>query len=400
MDIRRIPASGKDNDPFTRLGLILALMAFLSAGALDLIDHFQGERSYLFGLREPAAEKFPVPLEKALFEALSEAGLSQDNFSSSSSADETINITLNAGTQELAKTKASLEKSLPGKNIQIEKRTKPEAGPPGEESWILSRGKGEKIKIDFKAREEAVPKPPVIIAEKPVVKSEPSPAKRRRPQVALIVDDMGESLESLEVIMNLHFPVTIAVLPGSQHSQETIFAARQKDIEILLHLPLESINNHGSHQGLDGFITTSMSNEEIVQKFRDDLSLVPYAAGVNNHMGSRFTADERLMKVLLSAVKDAGLFFVDSRTSSDSVAFTEARKMGVQTAERDVFLDADEDRSLIRSRLVELLRTAQKRGSAVGICHPFPETLEVLQSGADLLEKYGLQAVPVSRLVH
>jgi hypothetical protein len=116
-------------------------------------------------------------------------------------------------------------------------------------------------------------------------------------------------------------------------------------------------------------------------------------------MGSRFTADRNLMRTLLRPVKEKGLFFVDSRTTSKTVGADEARRMGIPSVERDVFLDADEDRGRIRGRLIELLQKARKKGRAVGICHPFPETLAVLKSSLFLLDSYNLEAVPVSRLV-
>jgi polysaccharide deacetylase 2 family uncharacterized protein YibQ len=116
-------------------------------------------------------------------------------------------------------------------------------------------------------------------------------------------------------------------------------------------------------------------------------------------MGSKFTADAPLMRTLLAPLKDKGLLFVDSRTTAQTVAYDEALRMGIPAVERNVFLDADPDRSRIRDRLIELFKAAQKKGKAVGICHPFPETLQVLKSSFRLLEKYNLEAVPVSRLV-
>jgi len=116
-------------------------------------------------------------------------------------------------------------------------------------------------------------------------------------------------------------------------------------------------------------------------------------------MGSRFTADRDLMRTVLKPIKDRGLFFIDSRTTAKTVALDEARKMGILTAQRDVFLDADEDRGRIRGRLVELLQKARKKGRAVGICHPFPETLAVLKSSLYLVDAYSLEFVPVSKLV-
>lgn len=236
-------------------------------------------------------------------------------------------------------------------------------------------------------------------AKEAPVKEPPAKKKRIRGQVALIVDDMGNSREALDILVGLKAPLTVSVLPYSPYAAETARTARENGLEVLLHLPLESLNNHDSATDTDGLILASMSPEQIVAAFEVSLACVPYADGVNNHMGSKFTADPELMRTLLAPVKDRGLIFVDSRTTADTVAFGEARKMGIPAAERDIFLDADTDRGRIPARLVELFKLARKKGRAVGICHPYPETLEALRTGFRLFADYDLEVVPVSRLV-
>jgi uncharacterized protein len=236
----------------------------------------------------------------------------------------------------------------------------------------------------------------------PAAKESAEPAKARkraRGQVALIVDDMGNSREALDVLVGLKAPLTVSVLPYSPYAAEAARTARENGLEVLLHLPLESVNNHDSATDTDGLILTTMGPAEIVAAFEAALARVPYADGVNNHMGSKFTADAALMRILLAPIKDRGLLFIDSRTTADTVAFGEARKMGIPAAERDIFLDADVDRGRIPSRLVELFKLARSRGRAIGICHPYPETLEALRTGFRQFADYGLEVVPVSRLV-
>ena len=173
----------------------------------------------------------------------------------------------------------------------------------------------------------------------------------------------------------------------------------RRGLEVLLHLPLESVNNHEAMADTEGLIMAMMTEPAIVASFEASYDRVPFATGTNNHMGSRFTAERDLMRAILRPIKEKGLFFVDSRTTAKTVALDEARKMGIRATERDVFLDADEDRGRIRGRLIELLQKARKKGRAVGICHPFPETLAVLKSSLFLLDSYNLEAVPVSKLV-
>jgi polysaccharide deacetylase 2 family uncharacterized protein YibQ len=232
------------------------------------------------------------------------------------------------------------------------------------------------------------------------VKETPATAKKRvRGQVALIVDDMGDSLEALDVLLGLKEAVTVSILPYSLHAQETAKTAHENNLEVLLHLPLESLNNHETTLDTRGMITTAMSPDEIVQAFETNFARVLYADGVNNHMGSKFTADAALMRTLLLPLKERGLFFVDSRTTAQTVAYREALRMGIPATNRDVFLDADADRSRIKSRLIELFKLARKKGRAVGICHPYPETLEMLKTSFRQFADYDLEVVPVSRLV-
>lgn len=427
--------SNNDDDAlFNKLGLILALMAVTTTVALDLLNHFRGERSYIFGRKDasriaagatlpvpariivPAPVKASVPappaIEKVISDVLSQAGLDPDAFDPSILRDGTIRFTVRLDAEKADQVGEALKDGLAGKGLKIGSSGK--TGPPvrDDRPWLLTRGKQEKAELVFLVHKEPAPSVPsaaaapeskAVAPPAAVVKEPPAPttvaSNRVRPKVALIMDDMGEDLEALSALLDIDVPVTIAILPESAHAAEAVAMAGARGREVILHLPLEAINGREVYRGTDGFITTAMSRNEIIRRFRADLSRVPHAVGVNNHMGSRFTTDPGLMKMLLSAIKAEGLFFIDSRTIAGSVGFNEARKMGLPTAERDVFLDADEDRSLIRDRLVELLRTARKQGAAIGICHPFPETIEILRSCTGLLDEFGLEAVPVSRLV-
>ena len=213
------------------------------------------------------------------------------------------------------------------------------------------------------------------------------------------MDDMGTSLETLDELIALRRAVTVSVLPFSAYAAETARIAHANGLEVLLHVPLESVNNHEAMANTEGMILAMMTEPAIVASFEASFDRVPFATGTNNHMGSRFTADRDLMRAILRPIKERGLFFVDSRTTASTVALDEARKMGIPATQRDVFLDADADRGRIRGRLIELLQRARKKGRAVGICHPFPETLAVLKSSLFLLDSYNLEAVPVSKLV-
>jgi len=276
--------------------------------------------------------------------------------------------------------------------------------PPGKRTALVAEVKSPHAQ-EPAPKPEAAPPESVRKTEPPPVAKEkegeaPAPAKKRvRGQVALIVDDMGNSLEALDVILGLKEAITVSVLPYSLQAQETAKTAHENNLEVFLHLPLESLNNHETALDTEGMIMTAMSPDEIVQAFETDLARVPYADGVNNHMGSKFTANAELMRTLLLPLKERGLFFVDSRTTAQTVAYREAVRMGIPAVNRDVFLDADADRSRIKGRLIELFKLARKKGRALGICHPYPETLETLKRSFRQFADYDLEVVPVSKLV-
>lgn len=232
------------------------------------------------------------------------------------------------------------------------------------------------------AKEPPSPKQPSVLAGK----------------VALVVDDMGNSLEALDELLGLGEPVTVSILPYSPHGFETARRAHEKGLEVLLHLPLESLNGDGSESGTEGLIRSGMSEEEVRTLLVEELDRVPFVRGVNNHMGSKVTADAAMMREILGPIRERGLFFLDSRTSGRSVAYDVAAGMGIPAVTRQVFLDADGEAGRIRERLLELFRIAQRDGRAVGICHPFRETLRILKESFGLLESYRLQAVFASEM--
>jgi polysaccharide deacetylase 2 family uncharacterized protein YibQ len=254
-------------------------------------------------------------------------------------------------------------------------------------------------KPEKKPEEPAVPpKPADIKPESPVVAVKKAPAPRPG-RVALVVDDMGHDLSALDVLIGLEERLTVAVLPDSRYAVQTAEIARKNDIEIILHLPLEPLNNQESGDGQEGIIRSDMSRLTIRSMMEDYLARVPHIRGVNNHMGSRGTADTALMRLVLEPLKERNLFFLDSMTSPRSIAAATAREMGIPAATRSVFLDDGGDPLSVRDRLNELFRQARTHGIAVGICHPYPQTLEVLKERFRGLGELGLEAVFVSDIV-
>jgi hypothetical protein len=394
---KRLPSKGRQPWPaFYLVTSVLAATAVVSFLLLDYIAMRKREPSYIFAARVKAPAVVPPekpvkrPFEEVLAASLSAAGVSEDTVLLLKGPKGRPLFEVEIPAELYASVERALDKALKDGAMRVldKKRT------PGEGKteilWAVRRAAKEQAGISFILPAE----PPAFVAEK-----EPPAKKAFRGQVALIMDDMGNSLETLDELIALGRPVTVSVLPYSTNAAETARIAHENGLEVLLHLPLESINNYEAMANTEGMIRADMAEPEIVRSFESSYARVPFTAGANNHMGSRLTAERDLMRAILRPLKMKGLFFVDSRTTSKTVALDEARKMGIPSTERDVFLDADADRGRIRGRLIELFQKARKKGHAVGICHPFPETLAVLKSSFFLLDSYGLEAVPVSRLV-
>ncbi len=229
------------------------------------------------------------------------------------------------------------------------------------------------------------------VPETPTVEGAPPPG--RGAVVSLVIDDLGRSLSDLDTIGGLGVPVTYAVLPYESRTAEVVSTLRRRGAEMIVHLPMEPTG--GADPG-PGALTESMSRRQLVQATRRALEAVPGAVGVNNHMGSRLSADRRAMDVILGVIAKHGLYFLDSRTSADSVAFTAARDLDLPAAERQVFLDPDPRPDAVRYQFRRLLEEARKRGSAIAIGHPHPDTLRVLQEEVPQAAARGYRFVPVS----
>ncbi len=217
-------------------------------------------------------------------------------------------------------------------------------------------------------------------------------------RVAILFDDAGGSLEHLQAILDLGRPVTVTVLPGLRFSREVALRAEEAGLEVLLHLPLEPEDTRNALG--PGGITTAMNDTEIAQVVAADLDQVPGASGINNHEGSRATADERVMRAVLEVVKSRGLFFVDSVTSPRSVAARLATEMQIPTASRAVFLDNQNQADAIRVQLRQVITLALQRKQVVAIGHAIRLTPQVLREVLVEFDRQDIELVPVSSLVH
>lgn len=216
------------------------------------------------------------------------------------------------------------------------------------------------------------------------------------PRIAIIIDDLGYDKSLAEEFMDLDLPLTLSILPLAPHTRSIAHRAREAGREIMLHLPMEPQRYPRINPG-DGVLLVSMERDTVLEVLDRDLGGIPFVAGVNNHMGSRFTENREKMMVVLAELKRRGLYFVDSKTSPSSVAFDLAKQMELRAARRDIFLDNDLSEGALKLQMDRLLNSARHKGHAIGIGHPHKETLWFL-TRLQLSLKKEVEVVPVSCL--
>lgn len=216
------------------------------------------------------------------------------------------------------------------------------------------------------------------------------------PQLALIVDDCGQWIATERGFVALGIPLTLSVLPDVPYTNVIATEASDAGKGVMLHLPMETLS--GLNPG-PGKVTTEMSDAQIVAQVRSDLADVPLARGVNNHEGSKASADTRVMRAVIGVLAQHSLFFIDSRTNVASVGEATARAMGVPTAARDVFLDNRADVAYTEAQLSQAAAIARRTGSAIAIGHPRPTTLAAVRAMIPRLQALGIQFVLVQDIV-
>jgi polysaccharide deacetylase 2 family uncharacterized protein YibQ len=217
------------------------------------------------------------------------------------------------------------------------------------------------------------------------------------PKLAIVLDDMGYDRAAADAAFALQFPITLSVIPHLPHSAEVAEEAYRRGDQVLLHLPMEAEAGETKAEPIE--LRVGMKADQVERDLDSMLETVPHAAGVNNHQGSRATADAKLMAELMPALRRRGLFFVDSRTTAATVAYDAAERAGVRSASRKVFLDDTTNRDAILSQIDLAARDATRDGFAIAIGHPHPATIAALREVGPRLESRGIQFVFVSDVV-
>jgi polysaccharide deacetylase 2 family uncharacterized protein YibQ len=266
--------------------------------------------------------------------------------------------------------------------------TKPEAGQAGEAAE-RERSRPQQVESDTVQR----PGPEAAAAAGKQRQERPQP----RVRIAVVIDDVGYNLEELDVFLHFPAPITLSVLPNLPYTEESARRIAAAGKELLLHLPMESEN--GSDPG-PGAILTSQEDEQIRRLLAASFDQVPQAAGMNNHMGSRATADQRIMNVVMETLKENGRYFLDSRTTPETLGAETSRAYAVPYLKRDIFLDNEPRAEAIQQALREGIEVARRQGSAILIGHVRnPQIVEIIGGLAKELDRSGVQLVFLSDLL-
>ena len=227
--------------------------------------------------------------------------------------------------------------------------------------------------------------------------SQRPPTPSGTPQIAIIIDDLGDRWHDGRRVVELPGQVTVSIIPYTPFAKRLALLAHKQNKEAMLHLPMESLDER--YLGRGG-LNESMNETKFIQTLYDTLDAVPDIRGVNNHMGSRLTQDPtRMAWVMAGLLRHGELYFIDSRTTAKSQADHVAREYGLDHASRDVFLDDDKSQAQLQKQWNYLLRLARRKGSAIAIGHPYPETIQFLKQALPTLAKEGIDLVPVSELL-
>lgn len=217
-------------------------------------------------------------------------------------------------------------------------------------------------------------------------------------RLAVIIDDMGSSMEEARLLTAIKVPLTFAIIPGLRVDKDVAAYAARNNIETIIHIPMQSKEWPKRRLEANGLLV-SMDADELQERVSRFVQEFPGAVGANNHTGSEFTEHEEKMTDVLQNLKRNNLFFIDSLTTPDSTGLRVAQRLGVRSARRNVFLDNEQERSYILGQLNQAARLAIKKGSAIAICHPHPATITALAVALPELAKQGVKLVPVSQLV-
>ena len=245
--------------------------------------------------------------------------------------------------------------------------------------------------VEVESRKEEEDVSDVILPEKP------TPIMRG--VIGIVIDDFGYRNDEIsDGFLELDARLTYAIIPGHRYSTSFGEKAVESGHEVIVHMPME---NTGKTYGEEEFVLmTAMDNETIQRRLNSAIEEIPTAIGMNNHQGSKASADQNIMSNVAKVMKERGFFFLDSRTTIETIGETTMEVFGVPTARRNIFLDNEDDEEKIEKQLMKLVKRSEEVGSAIGIGHVKPKTLNVLSDQIPKLKKKGYKFEFVSNMLH
>ena len=228
--------------------------------------------------------------------------------------------------------------------------------------------------------------------------SEPSLQAGLRPKIAIVIDDLGGENHISQELLHWNLPLTFSILPFTPYSKTLASEAHQKGREVILHLPMEPRGYPEIKPG-EGVLLEEMDEEKLLRQLSKDIEAVPYIKGVSNHMGSRLMEDPEKVKIILSELRRRGLFFLDSRTTPQTVGLQTAESIGLKAMERTLFLDHSSNEADVKHQLERLIEISLSTGKAIGIGHPHPSTIKSLKEMIPKIQEKGIDIVPLSAVM-
>ena len=219
-----------------------------------------------------------------------------------------------------------------------------------------------------------------------------------RPKIALVIDDLGEERRIARELLEWDFPLTFSILPFTPYAKTIAREAHLKGKEVIVHVPMEPHGYPKVRPG-EGALLEEMNEESLRQQLVKDIEAVPYIKGASNHMGSRLMEDPEKVKVILSELKQRRLFFLDSRTTPQTVGMNVAQNLGLKGVERSLFIDHSLDEEDIKQKIEKLISLSLSNGKAIGIGHPHPSTLKSLKEMIPKIKEKGIELVPLSMVM-
>jgi hypothetical protein len=219
-----------------------------------------------------------------------------------------------------------------------------------------------------------------------------------RPKIAIVIDDLGGEKKISHELLRWDLPLTFSILPFAPYSKTLAEEAHRRGKEVILHLPMEPHGYPEIRPG-EGVLLQEMDEARLLQQLSKDIEAIPYIKGVSNHMGSRLMEDPEKLKVVFSELKRRGFFFLDSRTTPQTIGLQVAQSVGLRAMERSLFIDHSSNEEKIKQKIEQLIQVSLSNGKAIGIGHPHRSTLKSLKEMIPKMKEKGIEIVPLSSVM-